>query len=176
MLKFIKKLTPQDKFISTFILKGVGLYLLWYMLYDNWLLKDGWVDHFLINHLVKSTAYILKMLGYTVFMYADAVGVDGSHGVLIGAPCNGLSLFALFAGFIIIFPGKWLYKVIYIPIGIFIIHAINIIRLVGLALVAFFNPDSMEFNHKYTFTVIVYSIIFLLWIIWVNKFASKKSN
>ncbi len=176
MLKFIKKLTPQDKFISTFILKGVGLYLLWYMLYDNWLLKDGWVDHFLINHLVKSTSIILELLGYTVFMYADAVGIDGTHGVLIGAPCNGLSLFALFAGFIIIFPGKLKHKLFFIPIGILIIHVVNIFRLVGLALVVQYKPESLEFNHKYTFTVIVYAIIFMMWIVWVNKFATKNNR
>lgn len=173
MLKFIKKLTPQDKFISTFILKGVGLYLLWYMLYDNWLLKDGWADHFLIDHLVKTTSFILKNLGYTIFEYADAVGVDGTHGVLIGTPCNGLSLFALFAGFIIIFPGKWVYKLFFIPLGILLIHVINIFRLVGLALVVVYHPASLEFNHKYTFTVIVYVFIFILWIIWVNKFSTK---
>lgn len=173
MLKFIKKLTPQDKFISTFILKGAGLYLLWYMLYDNWLLKDGWADHFLIDHLVKTTSFILKNLGYTIFEYADAVGVDGTHGVLIGTPCNGLSLFALFAGFIIIFPGKWVYKLFFIPIGILLIHVINIFRLVGLALVVVYHPASLEFNHKYTFTVIVYVFIFILWIIWVNKFSTK---
>lgn len=176
MLKFIKKLTPEDKFISSFILKGVGLYLLWFMLYDNWLLKDGFVDHFLINHLVSSTASILKMLGYTVFMYADAVGIDGTHGVLIGVPCNGLSLFALFAGFIIIFPGKVEYKLFYIPIGILIIHVINILRLVGLALVVQYKPKSLEFNHKYTFTIIVYAVIFIMWIIWVNKFATKNKQ
>ena len=173
MLNFIKKLTPQDKFISTFILKGVGLYLLWYLLYDNWLLKDGWADHFLIDHLVKTTSFILKNLGYTIFEYADAVGVDGTHGVLIGTPCNGLSLFALFAGFIIIFPGKWTYKLVFIPLGIVLIHVINIFRLVGLALVVVYHPTSLEFNHKYTFTVIVYVFIFILWIIWVNKFSTK---
>jgi len=174
VLKFIKKLTPQDKFISTFILKGVGLYLLWFLLYDNWLLKDGWADHFLIDHLVKSTAFLLQLLGYTIFSYADAVGIDGTHGVLIGVPCNGLSLFALFAGFIIIFPGKMKYKLFFIPIGIFIIHIINIFRLVGLALVVQYQPESLEFNHKYTFTVIVYALIFSLWILWVNKFSTKK--
>lgn len=174
MGSFFNKINSQDKFISLFILKGVVLYLLWFMLYDNWLLKDGLVDHFLINHLVNSTSFLLQSFGYTVFEYADAVGVDGTHGVLIGVPCNGLSLFALFAGFIIIFPGKWLYKLIYIPLGILLIHIINIFRLVGLALVVVYHPTSLEFNHKYTFTVIVYVFIFLLWIIWVNKFSRKK--
>ena len=175
-MSFLSKLSKQDKFISLFILKAIGLYLVWFLLYDNWLLKDGWVDHFLINHLVSSTKLILNFLGYEVFTYSDAVGIDGTHGVLIGTPCNGLSLFALFAGFIIIFPGKWKQKLIFIPIGLLAIHMLNIIRLVGLALVVVYFPNSLQFNHKYTFTIIVYAFIFFLWMIWVNKFATKKNT
>ena len=173
MFKFSKNLLPQDRFISLFIIKAISLYFLWYMIYDNWLLKDGWVDHFLINHLVKSTAFILNFIGFTTFEYADAVGVDGTHGVLIGAPCNGLSLFALFTGFIIIFPGKIKNKLFFIPSGILIIHIINILRLVCLALVVLYRPDSLAFNHKYTFTILVYVCVFLMWIIWVNRFSKK---
>ena len=173
-MSFLTKISTQDKFIALFILKAVGLYLIWFLIYDNWLLKDGFVDHFLINHLVSSTEFILKSMGYLVFTYSDAVGIDGTHGVLIGTPCNGLSLFALFAGFIIIFPGKWKQKLIFIPIGLLAIHILNIIRLVGLALVVVYYPNSLQFNHKYTFTIIVYAFIFLLWMIWVNKFALKK--
>lgn len=174
MLKSIfKNITPQDKFVATFLLKGFGLYIVWFLLYDNWILKDGFVDHFLINHLVNSTSNILNWLGYTTFKYADAVGIDGTHGVLIGAPCNGLELFALFSGFILIFPSKIIYKLIYIPIGILIIHLLNIIRLVGLALVVLYYPDSLDFNHKYTFTIIIYAIIFLMWIFWVKRFSNK---
>lgn len=173
-MSLLNKLDKQDKFIFLFLLKGLALYLLWFFLYENWLLKDGLVDQLLINHLTQATSTILEWLGYTTFLYSDAVGVDGTHGVLIGAPCNGMSLFALFAGFIIIFKGKLKYKLIYLPIGLLSIHIINILRLVGLALVVVYNPESLEFNHKYTFTAIVYAYIFILWIIWVNKFARKE--
>lgn len=173
-MSFFTNISKQDKFISLFILKAVGLYLLWFLIYDNWLLNNGFVDHFLINHLVQVSVKIVELLGYTSFVYADAFGVDGTHGVLIGAPCNGLSLFALFAGFIIIFPGKIKHKLLYIPIGLLAIHLVNIARLVGLALVVVYYPNSLQFNHKYTFTIVVYAFIFALWMIWVKKFASKK--
>lgn len=170
---FIKNINPQDKFIAWFILKGILLYLAWYLLYDNWLLKDGWLDHFLIDHLVNATANVLNFLGYTTFEYADAVGIDGTHGVLIGVPCNGVELFALFAGFVLIFPGKIKYKAFFIPAGILLIHLLNIARLVGLALTVLYAPKSLDFNHKYTFTIIIYGIIFLLWILWVKKYSKK---
>ena len=169
----LKNITHQDKFVATFILKGFALYFIWFLLYDNWLLKDGFVDHFLIEHLVNTTSRVLDLFGYTTFKYADAVGIDGTHGVLIGAPCNGLELFALFAGFILIFPGKSLNKLLFIPCGLLIIHFLNIARLVGLALVVLYYPESLDFNHKYTFTIIIYAIIFLMWIFWVKKYSRK---
>lgn len=174
MLKTIfKNIKPQDKFIASFIVKGFGLYMLWFLLYDNWLLKDGLVDHFLIQHLVSATDTVLKAIGYTTYTYADAVGIDGTHGVLIGVPCNGMDLFALFAGFVIIFPGKIKYKLVYIPAGLLLIHLLNILRLVGLAMVVLYYPDSLDFNHKYTFTIIIYAVVFLLWILWVKKFSKR---
>lgn len=172
----LNKLSKQDQFFASFILKGLILYLIWFIVYDNWLLKGGYVDQLLIHHLVKSTEFVLNILGYTTFQYADAVGVDGTHGVLIGAPCNGLELFALFSGFIILFPGKKSYKLFFVPIGILIIHILNIFRLAGLALVVVYSPNNLEFNHKYTFTVIVYAFIFALWMIWINTFSQIKKN
>ena len=174
--KFTKNITKQDKFITSFILKSALLYLLWYLLYEQWLLKDGLLDHFLIDHLVQSTEFILQLFNYDTFSYADAVGIDGSHGVLIGVPCNGFDLFALFAGFVIAFPGKIKNKLAYIPIGILIIHFLNIIRLVALAIVVVYYPDSLQFNHKYTFTIIVYFCIFLMWILWVKKFSGLNNK
>jgi exosortase family protein XrtF len=173
IVTLLKKISTQDKFIAKFILKAFCLYLIWFFIYDNWLLKDGWLDHFLINHLVDATSMILNFIGFDTFQYADAVGIDGTHGVLIGAPCNGLELFALFTGFIIIFPGKISNKLVYIPIGVLIIHFLNILRLVGLAVVVLYYPDSLDFNHKYTFTIIIYGIVFLMWMMWVKKFAKR---
>lgn len=175
-MSIFQNIKPQDKFIALFILKGLALYLIWFLIYDNWLLKDGMVDHFLIQHLVDSTQFFLNFLGYDTFQYADSVGVDGTHGVLIGAPCNGMDLFALFAGFIMIFPGKVKHKLFFIPLGLLIIHILNIIRLVGLAMIVVYFPKSLEFNHKYTFTFIVYAVVFLMWVIWIKKYSTKKIN
>jgi len=174
--KITKNITKQDKFIASFILKAALMYLLWYVLYEQWLLKDGFLDHFLINHLVGSTEFLLNLLNFNTFSYADAVGIDGSHGVLIGTPCNGFDLFALFTGFIIAFPGKIKNKLAYIPIGILVIHGLNILRLVALAIVVVYYPDSLQFNHKYTFTIIVYFCIFLMWILWVKKYSGLNNK
>jgi hypothetical protein len=46
------------------------------------------------------------------------------------------------------------------------------LRAAILALIQLKAPEHLDFNHHYTFTVIVYSFIFALWMIWVNNFST----
>lgn len=166
----------SNRFITLFISKALVLYLLWYFIYEQWLAKVGWLDNFIINHLVATTLYLLKFLGYTTFVYEHTFGIDGSNGVFIGTPCNGLELMALFVGFVLIFSGSWKNKLWFIPLGIVIIHLMNIVRLLILTIIAKIAPETLDFNHKYTFTVLLYVLVFLGWVIWVNKFALKTNK
>ena len=95
-----------------------------------------------------------------------------SHDMLaVGNACNGLELFILFAGFIACFPGNNKNKLWFIPLGIIAIELVNAMRAAVLALNQYYRPQSLQFNHHYTFTMIVYAFIFYLWYLWVNRFA-----
>jgi exosortase family protein XrtF len=164
--------------IVIFLLKIFGLYLLWYIVYENFIHPAQKADLFVIDISIKLTQWILQALGYTVFTGVDRIiGIDGTGGLWIGDNCNGIALFALFAGFIIAFKGKTIHKLIYISIGIIIIELLNVMRLVALALLETVSRSWTEFNHTYTFTIIIYAAIFLMWIYWVNHFSGiEKSN
>ena len=122
---------------------------------------------------------IFDVLHYKTFASREVndfqvFGIDGSNGVWIGGPCNGITLMFLFAIFIISYPGNLKNKLWYLPLGIILVYILNLIRIVGLALIAFYYPDYLNFNHTYTFTFIAYSFVFGLWMLWVNKFANQK--
>jgi exosortase family protein XrtF len=162
--------------VAAFLLKAFGLYAVYFIVYELWLHPQGNLDLLVIDNLIASSSAILRTLGFSLIEYPyvkniRTIGVDGTHGLWVGDPCNGLSLFALFTGFILAFPGSWKSKGWFIPAGVLSIHLINILRVTGLAILQVYFPDSVEFNHTYTFTLLVYSWIFILWIIWVNKFA-----
>jgi exosortase family protein XrtF len=165
-----------------FLVKAFGVYLLWVLAYRQFLHEKSTVDFFLIDNLTNTTAKVLQLFNYRMMTLPADVdtlgvgGIDGSHGVLIGYPCNGLELFALFAGFVIAYPGDIKKKIWFIPLGIITIHLLNILRVIGLALLAYFAPDKLEFNHTYTFTLIVYSYVFVLWLIWAFKLSGIKIN
>lgn len=154
-----------------FFIKAIAVYLVWYFIYELYLVKVGWLDNFIISNLVNTTYNLLQFFGYQVFIYDQTIGIDGSHGVFIGAPCNGIDLMALFAGFVIIFYGNWKHKLWFVPLGVLIIHWLNLTRIFLLSLIAFYLPDTLDFNHKYTFTLLMYVVVFIGWMIWVKKFA-----
>jgi exosortase family protein XrtF len=99
--------------------------------------------------------------------------VAGKPAVIVGDPCNGLVLYALFAGFVLAFPGgTWRRKLPFIAGGIVLIYLLNILRVGALALNHLYSYGTVDFNHHYTFSFIVYGCIFLLWILWVRRYAA----
>src|SRR6185295_7007817 len=102
------------------------------------------------------------------------VGVDGSGGLWIGDSCNGITLFSLFAVFIIAYKGKVKTKILYILLGILSIQLLNVLRVTGLAILDTHSRAWTEFNHTYTFNILIYGYIFFLWMLWVNKYAVIK--
>jgi exosortase family protein XrtF len=116
-------------------------------------------------------------MGYESFISDNAtirtVGIDGTHGLWIGDPCNGLTLFALFAIFIVAYPGPWKHKLWFIPVGITVIHFLNVMRITALCIIVMKRPEWLDFNHTYTFQLLMYGFIFGLWWIWIQKLSSR---
>ncbi|MBK9402336.1 MAG: exosortase family protein XrtF [Bacteroidetes bacterium] len=172
--KYIKD--QRQRAIAWFIIKALLLYITWFISYDFFIAPAGKVDAALNYRVATDAGIILDLLGYDGGTQPGdrqtIVCIKNETMVGVGNPCNGLELFVLFAGFIICFPGSWKNKWWYILIGSLIIHFFNVMRTVSLALIQFKAPEYLDFNHHYTFTIVVYSIIFFLWIFWTNRYSS----
>ena len=166
-----------SKPLTRFLIKAVILYLGWHFLWYQWIEPDGRVNHYLtyntawisreaLNLFSSSEFSISPFEEQNTYLFKDKIPV-----VLIEHGCNGLILMVLFAAFVIAFPGPWKSKLWYVPAGILAIYLINSLRVIGLALNRMFSNESFEFNHKYTFTILVYGAIFWFWMIWVNRFS-----
>lgn len=166
--------SSPDRRTLFFIGIFLGLYLLWMILYYAIIQPWGKLDTLVINDSSLWSLFFLKHLGFETFMGPNptlrTIGIDGTHGLWIGDPCNGLSLFALFISFIIAYPGSWKHKLWFIPVGITLIHAMNILRITLLCIIVLKKPSWLEFNHTYLFQIIMYGFIFSLWFIWIKKF------
>lgn len=159
--------------LNRFLVFSLILYIIWKLLYDLVLQPYTNIDLNLIQFTIRVSKFFLEAMGYEVFMSLPRlIGIDGTSGLLIGDPCDGMELFGLFTIFIIAFPGPPLKKMFFIPIGILCILSLNIFRVIGLAIVQLHTSrEWTEFNHTYTFTILIYGCIFLLWMYWVKKFS-----
>jgi exosortase family protein XrtF len=169
----------KNKTTRFFVFASI-LYLSWYLLYEFFIKPHTIIDEKLISLIIANSVFVLKVFGLTVYQRTEdtdmqLIGIDGSHPIWIGSPCNALTLFMFFALFVIAFPGSVKKKLWFIPLGIVIIHFTNVLRIIGLAIISYKAPQYIEFNHTYTFTILVYGIIFLLWMWWV-KFSLKETD
>ena len=162
------RLAPRPRFL----LVAAGLYLVWLVGYEGFLGPDGRLDGWLSVNIAAASAGLLRRLGFAAGHAAGStlLTMDGRPAVYVGPPCDGLVLYALFAGFILAFPGPARAKGWFIPAGVGAIYLLNIGRVAALALNQHYAHRSVEFNHHYTFSFVVYAFICLLWMGWVRRY------
>ncbi|MCC3159928.1 archaeosortase/exosortase family protein [Hymenobacter sp. 15J16-1T3B] len=162
----------NPRLLRRFLLTATGLYLLWFFGYEQWLRPLGHLDQALSLNIAAASAATLRLLGWAGAAAGRTVSVDGQEAVLVFDACNGLVLYALFVGFIVAFPGGgWRRKVPFMAGGVLLIYLLNILRVGALALNHLYSRSTVDFNHHYTFTFVVYGCIFLLWMLWVRRYA-----
>lgn len=154
--------------VGRFLLKVVGIYICWYVIYELWLLPDGSLDAWLTKNVVSVSAGILESLGYEIYATGRLIGIEESAGIYLVDGCSGIAAIGLFVGFIVAYPGEWVPRIAFIAIGIGIIYLVNIVRIVVLAITQVRWPSMFDLTHDYSTTAIFYLVIFVLWMIWAN--------
>ena len=170
--------------------KGLIKFLsLAFLLLFSWVLFSSFypaavakMHYLIIRPQADVCAYLLKLFDYEIvqqYMVNDceAMIIFPDKGfVCVGSGCSGLELFLLFFGFIFLMRGRLVDKLWFVPLGVLGILFMNIIRITALSVIHYHHREYLEFNHKYTFVVIVYGAIFGLWILWINKFANRSTK
>lgn len=85
--------------------------------------------------------------------------------------CNALSVIILFISFVVAFTGKLKHTIGFIFFGSVLIHFLNISRIAILGYLLFHFPAYEHVLHGVIFPLFIYGVVFILWIIWVNKFS-----
>ena len=168
----------ENKILQFVIVGGVS-YVVWLLMYYGYIKEYTNWDYVLNENISDISIYLFDLIGYGANKEIDSDHVivslvNSSHrGVWVGDNCNGFKLFSIFSIFILAYPANWKSKLWFIPLGTLIVHLANIIRIMALVLINDYNPAYLDFNHDYTFTIFVYSIIFGLWYWWLKKFSVK---
>ncbi len=185
----IADLAAQDMFkkfkdnpFLKFLLAACISYAAWYSLYHGYINPSTHFDRYVIDSLIDLSSWGLDKMGYTLIPEPPeaeqirTVGIDGTYGLWIGDPCDGIALFALFTIFMVFYPGPLKQKLWFLPFGLITIHLINVLRIMALCIIVTYDYAYLDFNHNYTFTIIVYGYMFFLWILWAKKYADLYIN
>lgn len=90
--------------------------------------------------------------------------------VVIAPECASLKQWLHWIFLMVLFPGPWKHKLWYIPAGLVIIEWTNVVRICGVLLMQVPFPNSFHIAHDIIFKVFFYLVIFLMWMLWVEKF------
>lgn len=85
--------------------------------------------------------------------------------------CNAISVMILFIAFVIAFTGKLKNTIAFIVLGCILIHLLNIGRIALLCVALYNFPKFEHLLHGVIFPLVIYGVVFLLWVMWVNKYS-----
>jgi exosortase family protein XrtF len=168
---------PMNKAFIQFLAATIGLYLVWFGLYEFVLKPNGRLDHLISENITIITCYFLNLMDYEAhYTIARKLGETylflGNNimpTVKIGASCNGLEMLMIFNIFIICYPGNPVIKALFIIGGDLLIHGLNILRNFVLTLLTMHRSVYFDLFHRYVFIFLIYGFIFILWMWWANK-------
>lgn len=179
---------------------NVGLFIIliisFHYLYLGWQALDYWpVGKLVYNLMLWSVDLVYSQsiwvldhvfrIDITTFSGTRLITAINSKGglaqVVIAPECASLKQWMHWLFLMILFPGPWKHKLWYIPAGLVIIEWTNVVRICGILLMQIAWPDihihlfgndinTFHLAHDYIFKLFFYLIIFLMWVLWVEKF------
>ena len=87
--------------------------------------------------------------------------------------CNSVSVLILFITFVIAFTGNLKNTILFTIIGSILVYLANLLRSVILGIGLYRFPEQEYLLHQIVFPTIIYGMVFLLWMFWVQKFSKK---
>ncbi len=130
----------------------------------------------LVTQQVSDTVYFVlhNLLGMNIIEHDFIFRFDTGAIIRIVWGCSGVKQMFIFTVIMLFSYGSWKHKLWFIPLGVLICHGVNIVRIVLLALIAYRYPAQVDLFHTYIFKYAFYGIIFLIWIVWNEKFGYEK--
>lgn len=125
----------------------------------------------------RNVEQLMHFLNYDVAIQKDSakpwyvVFFNGEKVIRIIEGCNAVSVIILFVAFIVAFSGKFKTTLIYIFLGILSIYILNVFRISLLTVLLYHYPDQTHLLHGVFFPLIIYGFVFILWVIWINRFS-----
>jgi exosortase family protein XrtF len=149
-----------------------------YALYLKISVGSRFYPDYMTNLVAIQAESLLNTFGYTaqVIPHPDEPSmkliINGKYLARVIEGCNAISVINLFIAFIVAFSGKLKETVVYILSGSALIYTVNLLRIVILSIGMYHYPWHRDILHTVIFPGIIYGMVFLLWMVWVRRFAT----
>ncbi|WP_439152945.1 exosortase family protein XrtF [Winogradskyella sp.] len=180
----MKALLIKYKLVIRFIITFLVVYSVLTVTYNLYLnLSDGskYFPDYFTNLVARQTDALLNGVGYDASVVPHNVEpsikiiINGKYVARVIEGCNSVSIIILFISFIVAFAGKFKTTFLYCFAGSIIIYAFNLMRIVVLSVGLYHYPWRRNILHTVIFPMLIYGTVFLLWMVWVNRFSKQKN-
>lgn len=161
------------------------VYIALSFVYKSYLNIENSVEYYpdrITNLVAKQSKMVLNSVGYKaeVLKHPDEPSmklmVRGKYLARVIEGCNSISVIILFISFIVAFSGKLKTTLVFLFLGSMVIYIVNIFRIVILSIGLYHYPLHSEILHAVVFPGLIYGMVFLLWMLWVNTFSNVGKN
>jgi exosortase H (IPTLxxWG-CTERM-specific) len=120
------------------------------------------------NLLAKSSVFLLGLLG-TKTNASGTLIVSPQFPADIKAGCTGVEPVIILLSAIFAFPSSWKAKVYGAILGMVILQAVNLIRIVSLVYLGINHPKYFHDAHTFIWQIVIIALSLFLWMIWARS-------
>ena len=181
MKTLLLKYKSVIKFIFTFLIVYIALSFI-YKIYLDVSEGSKFYPDYITNVVAGQTEGLLNTFGYESEVVPHQkepsmkLIVRGKYIARVVEGCNSVSVLILFISFVISFKGKLKTTFLFLLAGSVIVYVFNLLRIMILSIGLYHYPWRSEVLHTVVFPAIIYGIVFLLWMLWVNRFSNVGRN
>lgn len=153
-----------------------------YKLYLDYSDGSKYYPDYMTNLVAKQSQLLISASGYDteILPHPDEPSmkliVNNKFVARVVEGCNSISVIILFVSFVIAFAGNFKTTTIYVLAGSVLIYAVNLVRIAILSIGLYNYPWRREILHTVIFPMIIYGMVFLLWMFWVNRYTKLKKQ
>ncbi|MCK7590131.1 exosortase family protein XrtF [Subsaxibacter sp. CAU 1640] len=181
MKDLIVKYKSVLKFILTFLAVYAALSFS-YKLYLDYSGGSEYYPDYLTNLVARQSELLIESFGHNASIQPHPkepsmkLLVNGKYVARVVEGCNSVSIIILFISFMIAFADKFKATFLYVLAGSALIYVVNLVRIAILSIGLYHYPWRREELHTVIFPLIIYGMVFLLWMVWVNRFSKAKAE
>lgn len=180
----MKNLFIKYRYVLRFVALFLGSYLVLSAIYGLYLhLSKSWSypPDYVTNLVARQSSTLINNFGYLAEVTPHEsqptmkLFVEGQYLARIIEGCNAISIIILFVAFVIAFAENVKKTLLFIFAGAVLIYAVNVLRIAILAITLYKFPSYENLLHGVVFPGIIYSMVFILWMIWVRTVSKKQT-